>query len=80
MMARMTSCRRDFLGYFNLFNYSVPVYNFVAWDRFMSPGGKLVLPVGVEGFDVDDPPRIGGVGVQMKKVDEDLTALSDQTT
>ena len=46
----------------------------------MSPGGKLVLPVGVEGFDVDDPPRIGGVGVQMKKVDEDLTALSDQTT
>ena len=74
LMKDMRSCRRTYLGHPEWLHCSIPLYNFVAGDRFVNPGENPACPAGgmsmwttLQGTD--------DVGEQMASVDADLTAL-----
>ena len=74
LMKDMRSCRRTYLGHPEWLHCSIPLYNFVAGDRFVNPGENPACPAGgmsmwttLQGEE--------DVGEQMASVDADLTAL-----
>ena len=44
LMSSMPDYRRDFQGHTNLMHYSVPLYNFVAGNRFVNLGENPTCP------------------------------------
>ena len=74
LMGDMTSCRRTYLGHSDLLHCSIPLYNFVAGDRFVNPGENPACPAG--GMSMWTTLQgTGDVGERMASADADLTAL-----
>ena len=74
LMGDMTSCRRTYLGHSDLLHCSIPLYNFVAGDRFVNPGENPACPAG--GMSMWTTLQGNGdVGERMASADADLTAL-----
>ena len=46
LMSGMGACRKDFFGHADILHCSVPLYNFVAGDRFVNPGENPACPAG----------------------------------
>jgi len=46
LMSGILVCRQDFMGHTDLLHVSIPLYNFVAGDRFVNPGENLAYPAG----------------------------------
>ena len=46
LMGDMTNCRRTYLGHSDLLHCSIPLYNFVAGDRFVNPRENPACPAG----------------------------------
>jgi len=74
LMADMGNCRREFLGHSDILHVSVPLYNFVAGDRFVNPGENPACPAG--GLSLWSTLQgKGDVGFRMASADADLAAL-----
>ena len=44
LISGMRVCHQDFMGHADLLHVSIPLYNFVAGDRFTNPGENLPCP------------------------------------
>ena len=74
LMGDMASCRRTYMGHSDLLHCSVPLYNFVAGDRFVNPGENPACPAG--GMSMWTTLQgTGDVGDRIASADADLTAL-----
>ena len=61
LMVGMGTCWHQLFGHFDILHYSVPLYNFVAGDRFVNPGENPACPAG--GYEhVDITSGEGGGG------------------
>ena len=74
LMGDMRTCRRTYLGYSDLLHCSIPLYNFVAGDRFVNPGENPACPAG--GMSMWTTLQgLGDIGDSIASADADLTAL-----
>ena len=74
LMGDMRVCRRTYLGHSDLLHCSIPLYNFVAGDRFVNPGENPACPAG--GMSMWTTLQgLGDIGDRMASADADLTAL-----
>ena len=73
-MSGMAVYWRDYLGYSNFLDCSVPLYNFVAGDRFVNPGENATGPAGGMSMWKILQGK-GDIRERMALVDADLSAL-----
>ena len=60
LMSSMLDYMRDFQGHTNLMHYNVPLYIFVADNRFVNLGENPACPSGEGGVNMDIPPMVRG--------------------
>ena len=77
LMAGMGACRKDFFGHADILHCSIPLYNFVAGDRFVNPGENPACPAGGMSMWTTLQGR-GDVGSRMATADADLAALDSR--
>ena len=74
IMSGMLVCRRDFLGYADLFHVSIALYNVVAGDRFVNLGDNPACLTGGISMWTSLHGHVD-VGDRMATADSDLSAL-----
>ena len=74
LLSGMNVCRRDFHGHADLLHVSVPLYNFVAGDRFVNPGENPACPAGGMSLWTTLQGQ-GDIGSRMATVEADMVAL-----
>ena len=73
-MSGMEVCRHDFMGHADLLHVSIPLYNFVAGDRFTNPGENPACPAG--GMSLwTSLQGMTDIGYRMATADADMAAL-----
>ena len=75
LMSCMVLCWRNYLGHSNLLHCSVPIYNFVAGDRFVNPGENLAYHVGGISMWTTLQGK-GDIGVRMALADAELSTIN----
>jgi hypothetical protein len=73
LLSGMATCRREFHGHADLLHVSIPLYNFVAGDRFVNPGENPACPAGGMSFWTSLQGQ-GDVGLRMAAADADVAA------
>ena len=74
LMSGMQICRHDFMGHADLLHVSIPLYNFVAGDRFTNPGENPACPAG--GMSLwTSLQGVTDIGYRMATADADMVAL-----
>ena len=74
LMSGMQVCRRDFMGHADLLHVSIPLYNFVAGDRFTNPGDNPACPAGGMSLWTSLQGQ-NDIGYRMATADADMAAL-----
>ena len=79
LLSDIATCHHEFHGHADLLYVSIPLYNFVEGDRFLSPGENPAYPLGGMSFWTSFQ-RQGDVGLRMTVVDADVAALNARNT
>lgn len=74
LMSGMQICRHDFMGHTDLLHVSIPLYNFVAGDRFTNPGENHACPAGCMSL-CTSLQGTTDIGYRMATADADMAAL-----
>ena len=74
LMSGMRVYRGYFMGHVDLLHISIPLYNFVAGDRFTNPSENTVCPAGGMSMWTSLQSQID-IGYRMTTTDADMAAL-----